>query len=256
VTARASPWQRRSVVLFLLLAVSVAGNVALFLATRSYYAHEQDVRLDPIGLRVHEALRAKAAAHAKPVVAMFGDSRIAMWTPPTVEGYDVVNLGIGNQTTEQVLLRFDDDVAPLHPAALVIQVGVNDLKALPLFPARQDEIVRDCKANIARIVEKSRGLGAKVILLTIFSLGDVPIYRRAVWSAAPVAHAIDDVNAYLRSLAGDAVVVVDSAATLDGEPGKVKPSYQVDYLHENPAAYAALDARVVPLVQSLRAVKP
>jgi lysophospholipase L1-like esterase len=180
-----------------------------------------------------------------------------MWSPPKIDGYDVVNLGIGNQTTEQALLRFDADVAPLHPAAVVVQVGVNDLKALPLFPARQDEIVRGCKANIARIVEKSRALGAKVILLTIFSLGDVPIYRRAVWSSAPVAHAIDDVNAYLRSLAsGDAVVVVDSAATLDAEPGKVKGPYQVDYLHENAAAYSALDERVVPLVRGLRQIKP
>jgi lysophospholipase L1-like esterase len=222
----------------------------------SLYAREQEVRLDPIGLHVHEGIRAKSGAHARPVLAMFGDSRIAMWPPPAIDGYDVVNLGVGHQTSEQALLRFDEDVAPLHPALVLVQVGVNDLKTVPLFPERHEAIVRECKANIQRIIDKSRALGARVLLTTIFSLGDVPVYRRVVWSPGATARAIDEVNASLRSLAltNSGVTVIDSATILDDAPGKIKEAFQLDYLHENAAAYAALDKRVVQLVHGFGAV--
>jgi lysophospholipase L1-like esterase len=253
---RRSPWRRRSAMLGAALVLSVAGNVGLVRVAQALYAREQEVRLDPIGLRVHEDIRARANAHDHPVVAMFGDSRVAMWPTPTVEGYDVVNLGIGFQTTDQALLRFDEDVAPLRPAVVVLQVGVNDLKTLPLFPVRSDAIVRRCEANIARIVGKCSAIGAKVVLTTIFSLGDVPFYRRALASPRPTAEAIAEVNDFLRTLASSTVVVVESGSILDDAPGRIQRAFQVDFLHENAAAYGALDQRILPVVRSLGGAHP
>ncbi len=255
-TERRSPWRRRSAILGSVLVLSLAGNVALVRAAQALYAREQEVRLDPIGLGVHEDVRARADAHGRPVVALFGDSRVAMWPTLAVEGYDVVNLGIGFQTTDQALLRFDEDVARLRPAVVVIQVGVNDLKTLPLFPARSDAIVRRCEANIARIVGKCSAIGAKVVLTTIFSLGDVPFYRRALASPRPIAQAIAEVNDFLRTLASSTVVVVESDPILDDAPGRVQQAFQVDYLHENAAAYEALDQQIVPVVRSLGGAHP
>jgi len=243
-------WRRRAIALGILLVSSTAANVAAVRVGERLYAREQEVRLDPIGLHVHERERSGAGAHANPVVAMFGDSRVAMWPPPAIEGFDVVNVGVGFQTTEQALLRFDQDVAPLHPAVVLLQLVVNDLKALPLFPERHDAIVEECRANIVRIVDKSRALGARVLLTTIFSLGDVPIYRRVVWSPGPTARGIVEVNAFLRRLAltNSGVTVLESDAVLDDPPGKIRGAFQLDYLHENAAAYTELDKRVVPLV--------
>ena len=56
-------------------------------------------------------------------------------------------------------------------------------------------------------------------------------------------------NAFLPSLAGDRVTLVDSASVLDDARGKIEPQLQLDYLHENAAAYEALDAKVLPIVR-------
>ena len=71
-----------------------------------------------------------------------------------------MNRGVFGQTTAQVLGRFDAHAAPLLPRVVVLQVGINDLKAIPLLPHRRDEIVADCKANLREIVRRSTDAGA------------------------------------------------------------------------------------------------
>jgi lysophospholipase L1-like esterase len=258
-TSIATIARRRVTTLLVSLAAMalVAGNVIGFSMSRHYYQREQDVRLDPLGLRWYAAVRAAASASAgargtRPVLAMFGDSRIQMWTMPSgLEEWEVVNLGIGDQSSPQALLRFDFDVPPLRPTVVLFELGINDLKDIPIFPERRDAIVAECKANLARLTEKSRALGAIVVIATIFDLGDVALYRRPFWSAPPVAIAVDEVNAFIRTLARDGVVVFETGRALDAEPGKVRPSYQLDHLHLAPSGYAALNEELVPLVRTL-----
>jgi lysophospholipase L1-like esterase len=162
----------------------------------------------------------------------------------------LVNRGIGYQTTAQIALRIDADLAPLHPAVVVLEAGVNDLKAIPSFPARRAEIVADCEANLARIVRRCTDMGAAVVLVTVFDIGSVSRWRTPVWSD-DVAASIKDVNAFLHTLAGDRVVLLDSAALLDDDTGHIAPAFQLDYLHIAPAGYAALNGRLEPLLASL-----
>jgi len=233
---------------------SLVGNLGLIRASLRLYEREQDVRLDPIGLRVHAAERASAsAARSKPLLAMFGDSRVAMWTTPsTLPDWDIVNLGISFQTSEQALLRFEHDVTPMHPSVVLFEVGVNDLKDLSTFPERRDEIVHACEDDIAALVAKARQGGASVVLATIFDLGDPALWRKPFFSPAIVATAIREVNVFIRTLAGDGVTIFETAPVLDDPPGKVRPSYQVDHLHVLPVAYEALNERLVPIVRAFR----
>jgi lysophospholipase L1-like esterase len=242
-----------------LLSAALASSLAVLALTlraaRAYYAQEQAVRLDPLGLDVHASAPARQPS-GRPLLVMFGDSRVAMWTPPVIPGFEVLNLGVGNQTTAQARLRFDVEVPPLHPAVVLVQLGVNDLKTLPLFPDRRDAIVKACEANVAAVVRASRALGAEVVLTTIFSLGSVPVYRHLLWDPAPVAAAIVEVNGYLETLSGEGVTLVEAGPILDGPQSTVRAPFQLDYLHESPSAYAALDARVAPVVEGLRAKAP
>jgi lysophospholipase L1-like esterase len=182
------------------------------------------------------------------LLAFFGDSRALMWGTPSLDGYDVRNVGVGFQTTAQLLLRFDADVPRLKPAMIVLEGGVNDLKAIALFPERRDEIVRDCKKNLTTLVERSRATGAKVVLTSIFAIGDVPFYRKSIWSD-DVAPAVVEVNAHLKSLASADVTYFDADPVLDDARGKVRPDFQLDFLHVNPAAYGALNEKLAPLVK-------
>ncbi|MBI4929003.1 MAG: SGNH/GDSL hydrolase family protein, partial [Anaerolineae bacterium] len=185
------------------------------------------------------------------LVVFFGDSRASNWSTPADKQYEFLNRGIGAQTTIQVLERFDAHVKPLMPKVIVIQVGINDLKTIPLFPEDRETIVINCERNIQRIVDKSLDLGATVILTTIFPIGDVPIERRPFWSNE-VEKSIDEVNTYIRSLAKDKVIILDAYSVLLGEKGRIQPEYSYDLLHLTDAGYLRLNEELVPLLQDVK----
>jgi lysophospholipase L1-like esterase len=237
-------------VLAALLAGSLAGNAYLVRSAHRYDEAVNAVRLDPAGLDVYAGDRAAPAQATRPVLLLFGDSRALMWTPPAADGYQVVNRGIGNQTTAQILLRLDADVVPMHPAVVVLEAGVNDLKTISDFPEQRARIVADCEANLRRIVQGCRGAGATVVLTTVFAIGDIPLWRRPFFSD-DVRGAVREVNAFLRGLSGDGVVLFDADPVLDDDRGRIKPAYQFDYLHLVPAGYAALDTALEGVVRGL-----
>jgi lysophospholipase L1-like esterase len=224
--------------LVLLLGVSLALNALIARQAKSFYAQMNAIRLDPLGLNEYPAATVPLP---RPNVVFLGDSRAEQWVKPNELGsVRVVNRGIGNQTTAQVLGRFQAHVVPLKPEVLVLQLGVNDLKSIAVFPGQKAEIIRNCKANIAQLVEAGTGSGARVILTTIFPLGKVPIERKPFWSD-DVALAIVEVNTYLKTLAGDRVTVVETAPILANAEGIADPKYSRDLLHLRPEGYAALN---------------
>ena len=237
------------VVLAALLVLSLGANALLVQVALKRFSEELGVRLDPTGLKLYEGDRQKGPP-AGPVLLFFGDSRARMWPEPeSVAGFHVVNHAIGNQTTAQILMRVDSDVVPVHPSVVVLEAGVNDLKAIPQFPERRAEIVADCEANLERIVNSCRRSGATVVVVSVFAIGDVSLWRRLFWSD-DVSAAVREVNAFLPRLVGPHVLFFDAAPIL-GEPGRVEHEYQLDYLHLTPAGYRALDGKLIPLLAAL-----
>ncbi len=238
------------IAIYVLLALSIGLNAFLVHEALGYFQTGLAIRLDPAGLKTYAADRAKPPAGGASLV-FFGDSRAAMWPPPaTPAGYRITNHGIGNQTTAQILLRVDDDVVNLHPTVVVLEAGVNDLKSIADFPARRAEIVADCEANIARIVERCRQIGAEVVLVSVFDVGDVSVWKRPFWSS-DVETAVQEVNAFLASLAGPQVILFDANPILTEGHGHIESEYEMDYLHLSPSGYAALNRKLVPLLASL-----
>ncbi len=74
----------------------------------------------------------------------------------------VVNAGRGGDTTRDLLRRLDRDVLARRPTLVALMVGTNDMlnhaKAVPL-----DEY----RGNVAELVKKIRGSGARVLLFTL-----------------------------------------------------------------------------------------
>jgi lysophospholipase L1-like esterase len=185
-----------------------------------------------------------------PLLVFFGDSRARDWPVPAAAGFAFLNRGIGGNTTRQVLERIEEQIAPLNPRAIVLQVGINDLKMIPLEPETRDAIVARCKDTIRSIVEKLAGLGASVILTNVFPTGEPPADR--VWSG-DVAIAVVEVNAYLGSLAGSGVTLLDAHTALVGEDGKTLPGYSRDLMHLNSAGYARLNTMLIPVLGEILA---
>ncbi len=175
-------------------------------------------------------------------VVFFGDSRAAHWPFPELQGnYLFFNRGIEAQSSVSAAGRWAHHVVPLKPDVLVVQVGVNDLRLSAEFPARRETIVENSKASIQQIVSDSVELGITVILTTIFPLGRPPFDQRGGGAVESVTAAVDKVNTYLSSLAGEKVIILDTGSILAGDNGQVRPEYSDDYLHINEAGYKALN---------------
>src|SRR6185436_17614461 len=74
---------------------------------------------------------AKRVQSDQNAVVFLGDSITQGWgggLGAAFPGVKVANRGISGDTTRGVLIRLDEDVLALHPAAVVLLVGTNDLE--------------------------------------------------------------------------------------------------------------------------------
>lgn len=227
---------RLPLVFCLLWIATAVGALLVFRKAKSIYQELNAVRLDPLGMgRIHVP-----SGVSEPAMVFYGDSRMEQWPQPPWLAEPVVNLGIAGQTTRQILDRFDTHLAPLHPKIVVIHAGINDLKTIPLFPNDEARIIADCRSNLQQMVERSRALGARVVISTISPAGKLPLHRRPFWSDR-VDAAIQEVNQSIELLASDGVMVLDTAALLSDGSGKLVPAYSRDFLHLSAEGYTQLN---------------
>ncbi len=235
------------------LLVSVILNLFLYTQGREYYQQLNETRLDPLGLNYYPSDSGQKALTTprQTVVVFFGDSRAANWPPPAkFEGFEFINRGIGTQTSAQTLHRFEAHVKPLQPQIVILQVGINDLKTIPLFPERKNAILANCQANIQQIVSQATSSGATVILTTIIPTGKVPWERKLFWSP-DVAQAVDEVNSFIRSLEAQNVIIFDAYSLL-ADNGVARDEYFQDTLHLNAVGYEALNVELGHILVSLK----
>ena len=211
---------------------SLSLNFLLYHRGRQYYVQLNGLRLDPLGLSYYSTAPNQQDPSGPDLTKLvfFGDSRAADWPSPDLEGFEFVNRGIDSETSVQAVQRFDYHLKPLKPQVVIIQIGVNDLKTIPLFPEQKQAIIDNCQENIRQVAERSMESGAQVILTTIFPTGRVPIDHRQFWSD-DVGLAIDEVNTYIRSLGGGDVLVLDAYSVLLDDAGGIRPEYSQDFLH-------------------------
>lgn len=237
------------------LLCSILLHVVFFRYIHYFYRQLNAVQLDPFSVQRYPTTPIPKESGRQTVV-LFGDSRAEQWPFPQDDGrFQFINRGIGGQTTAQALGRFDAHIVPLRPDIIVIQVGVNDLKNLALFPDQHATILANCKGAIRQIVRQADDSGALVILTTIFPIGDVPFMRRIfshMFIAEPLLmQAIDEVNAFLRTLPAERVILLETHAILADPRGRVHNAYQEDLLHLNQAGYAALNQALRTILAAL-----
>ena len=232
--------------LMVLLIGSLGLNSYLFSKTKQYYWELNATRLDPLGLNAFPVgVGVDEGEMGVRTAVFFGDSRAAQWpNPDGLDGYRFYNRGIGSQTSVQVTARFQAHVAPLKPDVIIVQMCINDLKTIPLFPQNEQAIIQNCLANIDQVLAEAEQIGAEVILTTVFPVGDVPLERRIVWSPA-IAEAVKTVNEHIRTKASSTVFIFDSYALLADAQNQLAPEFAYDELHLNDAGYVHLNTELV-----------
>ena len=155
-------------------------------------------------------------------------------------GLPVVNAAIaGNRVLLEggygptLVERFDRDVLRRSGVGTVVLLaGTNDLS--------RGLSARQLTAELARLVERSRAAGLRVVLVTV-----PPAEGRT-----PAAQAARrEVNAWVRTRSGaDAVVDADAVLRDPGAPERLRPAYDHDGLHLTPAGHRALGAAVAAVL--------
>lgn len=248
---------KKQYIILALFAISVFLNLVAYRLYRIYSRTITMLRLDPFELHKYplvdtHLVDAKLIDSEKVRVVFFGDSRAYAW--PQLGGlisFEFINRGISAQTSAQVAGRFARHVLSLQPDVIVLQVGINDLKSISVFPANKSVIIAECKKNIANIVSKALQHNMIVILTTILPYDKhIPFYYQNDWSYVTMDLLID-VNQFLTSLADDKVFILDTAEIVADEDGYLREEYRKDFLHLNQAGYNALNAHMLGMFQEL-----
>jgi lysophospholipase L1-like esterase len=182
------------------------------------------------------ALLPKASARR---VVFLGDSITEGWKEqvPSFFSADVLDRGIGGQTTEQMLVRVQADVLDLHPAVVHIMAGTNDVAG-----NRGPTTVAQIESNLQSLIDQSRHAHIRVVI------GSIPPAARFSWS--PVEHVPDTIrtiNAWLRNYADhNGLVYVDYYSALADAEGGLRHEYSEDGVHPNLDGYAVMQ----PLAQA------
>jgi lysophospholipase L1-like esterase len=233
------------------LAISLGFNRYLFSLATEYHRQIRELRRDPYGLEI-PMIEAPPLAAGQKRILFFGDSRAQDWPPPDgFQNFQFVNRAMGGQTSIQVLGRFEPHVVPLRPDLLILQVGINDLTSIPVFPQDKDRLIADCLANIQHVVDQAADMGTTVILTTIFPVAEPPLERRLFSWSDDISTSIVAVNERLRTMSSAEVLVLDAYAVLVGDQGLIRPEYAADTLHLNWEGYAALNRELSNLFKEL-----
>jgi lysophospholipase L1-like esterase len=242
------------ILLWCILAASVALNIALGFAARHYYIAAKVAHATPghsLGAtRQNDETKSTGGGR---LVVLFGDSRVAGWSPlPVVVGYDFLTSGVPGETTSQMVSRFGTELVTLSPSTVVIQAGINDLVAAGLAPETEARIFDATLANLANMVERASSSGIQVILFTIIPPGTPDLIHRIVWSdriPALVAAANDKLS---QMHSPPAVYVLDSSTLLQSSPGVWKKDVTLDTLHLQSAGYMHLNNAVASVLSQER----
>jgi lysophospholipase L1-like esterase len=195
--------------------------------------HAEDLSRDFADLCHYKSDNAALLKGAHPIAVFMGDSITEAWGVGDASLFTrgTVDRGISGQTSPQMLARFYQDVVALHPKAVHIMAGTNDV-AGNTGPSSPDAF----KNNIRAMVDLASANHIHIVLASI------PPAERFTWrpDIQPVEQ-IRQLNAWLREFAEQRkLIYADYYSTLMTPSGAFRPELSNDGVHPNSDGYAAM----------------
>ncbi|MDQ2949209.1 MAG: SGNH/GDSL hydrolase family protein [Acidobacteriota bacterium] len=190
---------------------------------------------DPDNLGRYSELDARVGPSqpGKPRVVFLGDSITDAWRlNEYFPDRDFVNRGISGQTTSQMLGRMKPDVTDLHPAAVLILAGTNDLA--------RGTSVGMVETNITAICDLADFHHVKVILSTVLPVSDYhksenPAYEMTRQRPPEL---IRSLNSWMQSFCAQRnYTFLDYYSEMVDASGFMKADLANDGLHPNSGGY-------------------
>ena len=181
------------------------------------------------------------AAKDQGAIVFLGDSITQGWGVDFKQSFDglkLANRGIGGDTTRGMLLRLQEDVLSLHPKAVVLLMGTNDIEVeVPV-----DAIGRNFQKIVAAL--KAHDPKMPVVVCRVFP------------SSATKKRPKETILAVNEKIAaavkGDPqFTVLDTYALFANAEGEALPALFPDLLHLNAAGYAKWASALRPIFATL-----
>jgi lysophospholipase L1-like esterase len=193
---------------------------------------------DPANLARYAEANRKAGnpAPGKPRVVFFGDSITDFWRlNEYFPDRDYLNRGIAGQTSGQLLQRIQADVLDLHPEAVVLLIGTNDL-------ARQTPVaaIENTYKSLADILTANR---VKLVFASVLPVSDHhkdqdPAYERT--PGRPLVY-IKALNGWIQRFCSQrGCTYLDYYSATVDDSGQFKEDLSDDGLHPNAKGYRVM----------------
>ena len=222
-------------------------------------------------LAVIGALVVMGTGKAEIIVVSFGDSTTAprgklrvysdiLQTELTQEGLsvEVINAGVGGNTTAMARTRFQGDVLRQEPDVVIVQFGINDA-AVDVWktpPANQSRVLlADYEANLRYFLAQIRESGAQPILMTPNPMGWTEKLKTMYGKAPYLPQEPDGFNIILKQYAAkvreiardEEVPLVDIYAQMAGRVDALT----LDGMHPNADGQQLVAAALLPRLQEI-----
>ena len=175
-------------------------------------------------------------------VVFYGDSITDAWgnganAKTFFPGKPYLDRGISGQTTPQMLIRFQQDVVALKPAAVVILAGTNDIAGNTGIET--PEMIQNNIKSMANIADAN---GIKFILSSTLPVDDYA-WRRGLQPADKIRA----LNGWMKDFcAAHHYIYLDYYTALATPGGAMKPGTSKDGVHPTAEGYAIM----TPLAQA------
>ena len=173
-------------------------------------------------------------------VIFYGNSITRNWAkmhPDFFTNYGFTGRGIGGQTSDELLVRFRQDVIDLHPKTVVIMVGTNDIAQNNGTTSHQQTL-----GNIISMCELAKANKIKPVLCSVLPS------RQFRWNkhVPDAAAQIKELNGMIKAYAGQhKITYVDYWSVMAAEDGGLKPGLSNDEVHPLPDAYDIMESIIL-----------
>ena len=216
--------------------------ILIFLATMSFFGYSQDW----FGFNRYQADNERIITSGDwPEVVFMGNSITDNWAyfhPNFFSSNNFCGRGISGQTSSQMLVRFTDDVIALHPKAVVIMAGTNDVAHNEYWVSPErvvDNIIAMC--NIAQSND------IVPIISSIPPCSEFP-WRKEINNPGQT---IVEINKSLKAFAdANGIVYVDYHSALTDEKLGLPKTLSNDGCHPLPDTYFTMEEMVLEAIRN------
>jgi lysophospholipase L1-like esterase len=169
-------------------------------------------------------------------VIFFGDSITDFWATDEASKFfpdkPYVGRGISGESTDGMVTRFQQDVIDLHPSAVVILAGTNDV----ILPERHIGFTQTTQ-NITTMVTMAHRAHIPVVLCSILPVSHFSPSQQFAYSKR-----INTINEWIRRYAvQEGLSYVDYHSAMADNTDSLKDSLSEDGVHPNDAGYGVME---------------